>query len=74
MSKELTVEKTTQTTKSSQTTKNNIKYLHKYFSDYLKEEWESTISLKPTSKKEIGNIISPLNSNKAPGSNSILIE
>ena len=32
MSKELTVEKTTQTTKSSQTTKNNIKYLHKYSS------------------------------------------
>ena len=51
----------------AETTKNNIKYSHKPFSDYLKEECESTIFLKPTSKEEIGNIISALISNKASG-------
>ena len=55
----------------AETTKNNIKYSHKHFSDYLKEECESTIFLKSTSEKETGNIISSLNSNKASGSNSI---
>ena len=40
--------------------KNNIKYSYKHFSDYIKEECESTIFLKPTSKEEIGNIISSL--------------
>ena len=55
----------------AETTKNNIKYSHKYFSDFLKEECESTIFLKPTSKEEIGNIISYLNSDKACGPNSI---
>ena len=55
----------------AETTKNNIKYSHKHFSDYLKEECESTIFLKPTSKEEIGNIISSLNSNKTSGPNSI---
>ena len=53
------------------TTKNNIKCSHKHFLDYLKEECESTIFLKPTSREEIGNIISSLNCNKAPGPNSI---
>ena len=55
----------------AETTKNNIKYSHKHFSDYLKEECESTIFLKPTSKEEIGNIIYSLNSNKTSGPNSI---
>ena len=44
----------------AETTKNNIKYSHKHFSDYLKEECESTIFLKPTSKEEVGSIISSL--------------
>ena len=55
----------------AETTKNNLKYSHKQFSDYLKEECDSTIFLKPTSKEEIGNIIFSLNSNKASGPNSI---
>ena len=55
----------------AETTKNNIKYSHKHFSDYLKEECESTIFLKSTSKEEIGYIISSLNSNKTSGPNSI---
>ena len=55
----------------AETTKNNLKHSHKHFSDYLKEECESTIFLKPTIKEEIGNIISSLNSNKASGPNSI---
>ena len=33
----------------SETTKSNIKYSHKHFPGYLKEECESTIFLKPTS-------------------------
>ena len=55
----------------AQTTKNNIKYSHKYFSDYFKGEYHSTIFLKPTSKEEIDNVISSLNSNKASGPNSV---
>ena len=47
------------------------KYSHKHFSDYLKEEYDSTIFLKPTIKEEIGNIISSLNSNKGSGPSSI---
>ena len=55
----------------AQTTKNNIKYSHKYFSDYFKGEYHSAIFLKPTSKEEIDNVISSLNSNKASGPNSV---
>ena len=55
----------------AETTKKCIKYLHKHFSDYLSNESSSTIFLKPTSKEEIGNIISSLNSNKVSGPNSI---
>ena len=55
----------------AKTTKSNIKYSHKHFSDYLKEDCDSTIFLKPTSKEEIGNITSFLDSNKASGPNSI---
>ena len=54
----------------AETTKNNIKYSQKHFSDYLKEECESTIFVKPTSKEEIRDIISFLNSNKAYDPNS----
>ena len=53
------------------TSKNNLKYSHKHFSDYLTEECESTIFLKPTSKEEIYNIISSLNFNTASGPKSI---
>ena len=52
----------------AETTKNSVKYLHKHF---LKNGCSSTKFLQPTSKKEIANIISYLNSNKAPGQNSI---
>ena len=45
--------------------KENIKYSHKYFSDYLSIESSSTLFLQPTDKEEIGNIISSLNSDKA---------
>ena len=45
----------------AETTKNNLKHSHKHFSDYLKEECESTIFLKPTSKDD-----------RASGPNSIL--
>ena len=55
----------------AKTTKSNIKYSHKHFSHYLKEECDSTIFLKPPSKEEIGNIISSLNANKASDPNSI---
>ena len=55
----------------AETTKNNIKYSHKHFSDYPKEKCGSTILLKPTSNEEIGNIISSINFNKASGPYSI---
>ena len=37
----------------AETTKSKMKYSHKHFSDYLKEECDSTMFLKPTSKEEI---------------------
>ena len=55
----------------AETTKRSTKYSHKHFSDYLSNESSSTIFLQPTEKKEIANIISSLNSNKASGPNSI---
>ena len=55
----------------AETTKTSIKYSHKHFLDYLFNESISTLFLQPTGKKEIVNIISSLNSNKASGSNSI---
>ena len=54
----------------TETTKKNIKYPHKHFSDYLSNENSSTMFLLPTDKKEIA-IISSLNSNKTSGPNSI---
>ena len=58
-------------TSKAETTKKNIKYSHKHFSDYLSNETSSTIFLQPTDKEEIANIISSLNSNKASGPNSV---
>ena len=55
----------------AETTKRSKKYSHKHFSDYLSNESSSTIFLQPTEQKEIANIISSLNSNKASGPNSI---
>ena len=55
----------------AETTKKNIKYTHKHFSDYLSNESDSTIFLQPTDKEEIANIISSLNSSKASGPNII---
>ena len=55
----------------AETTKESIKYTHKYFSDYLSNQSDSTIFLQPTDKEEISNIISSLNSSKASGPNSI---
>ena len=58
----------------AETAEKSIKYSHKHFSDYFSNETSSTIFLQPTYKEGIANIISPLNSNKASASNSILIE
>ena len=55
----------------AETTKKNIKYSHKHFSDYLSSKSISTLFLQPTDGEEIVNIISSLNSNKASGPNSI---
>ena len=54
----------------AKTTKSNIKYSHKH----LKNECDSTIFLEPTSKEEVANMISSLNSNKAFVQNSIEYE
>ena len=52
-------------------TKVSINYSHKHFSDFLKDKNENSFFLSPTSKYEMQNIISPLNSNKSVGPNSI---
>ena len=41
----------------AETTKKNIKYSHKHFSDYLSNESISTLFLKLTDREEIVNII-----------------
>ena len=46
-----------------ESTKKNIKYPHKHFSNILNET-SCTIFLEPLDKEEITNIISSLNSNK----------
>ena len=56
----------------AETTKKDIKYSHKHFSDYLSKESDSKIFLQPTDKEEIANIISSLNSSKASGPNGML--
>ena len=56
----------------AETMKKSIKYSHKHLHKHnLSNETSSTIFLQPTDKEEIGNIISPLNSNKASCPNSI---
>ena len=52
-------------------TKSNIKYTHKHFSDYLNNRTAESFFLSPTSKEEVSDIISSLNSNKSVGPNSI---
>ena len=46
-------------------------YIYKHFSDCPSNENSTAIFLQPTDKKEIANIISSLNSNKASGPNII---
>ena len=55
----------------AETTKKNIKYSHKHFSDYLSNGSSTTIFLQLTDQEEITNIIFSLNSNKASGPNSL---
>ena len=55
----------------AETTKKSIKYSHKHISDYLSNENISILFLQPTDREEIVIIISPLNSNKASGPNSL---
>ena len=56
----------------AETTKKNIKYSYKNFSDYLSNESSSTMFLQPTDKEDIVNIISSPSSNKASDPNIIL--
>ena len=58
----------------AETTKKSIKYSHKHFSDYLSNESSSTISLQPTDKEEIANIISSINSERLLAQIVYLIE
>ena len=51
-------------------TKESIKYSHKHFSNFLKNRSGDSVFLSPTSKYEIINIISSLDSNKSTGPNS----
>ena len=55
----------------AETTKKNIKYSHKHFSDYFLNENSSTILLQPTDKEELRLQLGPEASNKASGPNSI---
>ena len=52
------------------TAKDNIKYSHKHFSDYLSNQCNNSIFIQPTDREEIANIISTLNMNKFSGPNS----
>ena len=53
------------------TAKENIKYSHKHFSDFLNNQCNNSIFIQPTDSDEIANIISTLNMNKSSGPNSI---
>ena len=53
------------------TAKENIKYSHKDFSDFLNNQCNNSIFIHPTDSDEIANIISSLNMNKSSGPNSI---
>ena len=52
-------------------TKLNISFLHKHFSDFLKNRSNISFFVSPTDKTEIENGISSLDSNKSFGPNSI---
>ena len=53
------------------TAKENIKYSHKQFSDFLNNQCNNSIFIQPTDSKEISNIISTLNMSKSSGPNSM---
>ena len=53
------------------TAKENIKYSHKYFSDYLNNQFKNSTFIQPTDSEEIANIISTLYiNNKSSGPNN----
>ena len=54
--------------------KESINTLHKHFSGFLKKRYQDFFFLSPTSKSEIQNIISSLDSNKSVGPNRIPLE
>ena len=49
----------------------SINYLHKHFSDFLKDKNQNSFSPSSANKCEIQNVIASLNSNKSVGPNSI---
>ena len=58
------------------TAKENIKYSHQHFSDYLNNQCNNDLFIQPTDSEdtdseEVANIISTLNMNKSSGPNSI---
>ena len=53
-------------------TKLNISFLHKHFSDFLKNRSNISFFVSPTGKTEIENIISSFDSNESVGHNNIL--
>ena len=53
------------------TAKENIKYSHEHFSDYLNNQSKNSIFIQPTDSEEIANVISTLNMNKSIGPNNI---
>ena len=54
--------------------KENNKYSHKHFSDFLNNQCNNSIFVQPTDSNEIANFISTLNMNKSSGPNSIPYE
>ena len=53
------------------TAKENIKYSHKHFSNFLNNQCNNFIFIQPIDSDEIANIISTLSMNKSSGTNSI---
>ena len=58
-------------TSIAEKTKVSIDYLHKHFSDFIKDKNQNSFFLGLTNKYEIQNIIPFLNSHKSVGPNSI---
>ena len=58
-------------TSIAEKTKVSIDYLHKHFSDFIKDKNQNSFFLGLTNKYKIQNIIPFLNSNKSVGPNSI---